>query len=148
MTEVVKFCFVHPEAKRPAYAKPGDSGMDVFTTADIVLPPLRAVAIPTGCAFALPEGYEWQVRPKSGYSGRNILCHLGTCDEQYRGEVLVILTLIAHPDADSFRIAKGLKVAQIVLAKVARAELVQVASVAELGTTERGAGGFGSSGLL
>jgi dUTP pyrophosphatase len=143
----VKICLLHPDAKMPAYAKPGDSGMDVCTTQDITLYPLEAVKIRTGVAFGLPGGYEIQVRPKSGYSARSILCAWGTCDEQYLGEVMVVLTLIAPPDSPPVQILKGQKVAQLVLAKVAHAELVSVKTQAELGETERGTAGWGSTGL-
>lgn len=143
----VKIHRLHPDAVLPAYAKPGDSGMDVFATHDATLYPLEAVKICTGIAGRLPEGYEIQVRPKSGYSERNILCYFGTCDEGYIGEWKVVLTLIAPPDSPPVEIKKGQKVAQVVLASVARMHPQEVANLEDLGTTERGAGGFGSTGL-
>jgi dUTP pyrophosphatase len=138
---------LQPRAILPEYAKPGDSGMDVYAVEDVEMWPLRPVRVRLGWAFALPEGYEFQVRPKSGYSNRNVLIFFGTVDEGYRGEVGVNMTLIAPEDEQPMRILAGQKVAQIVIARVCQGRAVVVNSLEDLGDTERGAGGFGSTGL-
>ena len=127
----------------PAYATIGAAGMDVVAAEDVTLAPGARHAVATGLALAIPEGYEIQVRPRSGLAlkhGITVPNTPGTIDSDYRGELKVIL--INH-DTEPFVIARGDRVAQLVLAPVVQAAWDEVA---ELDTTERGAGGFGSTG--
>jgi dUTP pyrophosphatase len=128
----------------PAYATPGAAGMDVVSAEDLTLSPGRRHAVATGFAMAIPEGYEVQVRPRSGLAlkhGITCLNTPGTIDSDYRGEVKVILANLG--DAP-FLIARGDRIAQLVPAPVQRAVFVAVDSLDE---TVRGAGGFGSTGV-
>jgi dUTP pyrophosphatase len=127
----------------PAYATTGAAGMDVVSAEDVVIAPGARHAVATGLAVAIPEGYEIQVRPRSGLAlkhGITVPNTPGTIDSDYRGELKVILINLGH---EPFTIARGDRVAQLVLAPVVQAEWDEVA---ELDTTERGAGGFGSTG--
>ena len=131
--------------KLPSYATADSAGVDLAAAVDtaVVLPPGERVAIPTGIALALPTGWEGQVRPRSGLAlehGITVLNSPGTIDADYRGEVRVIL---ANLGGTSFTIARGERIAQLVIAPVSRAEW-QI--VADLPQTQRGAGGFGSTG--
>lgn len=131
----------------PVYAKPGDSGMDIRANTPITLQPKETKLIPTGIYVGLPEGYEFQVRPRSGLSLKTklrIANSPGTVDEPYLGEICIIAEN-TH-GAVEMNIAIGERVAQLVLQEVPKAEWVQVFSKDELGQTERGAGGFGSTG--
>ena len=132
------------EAQLPSYAHKGDAGMDLRSAVDIEIAPGARALVKTGLAMALPEGYEAQVRPRSGLAlkqGVTVLNTPGTIDEGYRGEVGVIL--FNTGDAP-FKVSVGDKIAQMVIAPVTRAEVVEVL---ELDGTERGAGGFGSTGV-
>lgn len=150
----VKVFRVDPRAKMPVYAKPGDSGMDLAALVDVRLKPGSAVYIDTGLAFAVPAGYEAQVRPRSSLSRRGVVASWGTCDSGYRGTVGVILTMACQPPAphalfplDPFiDIKAGERVAQLVIAPVPAVTLEEVDSFEALGTTERGVSGWGSSG--
>lgn len=131
----------------PAYETEGAAGMDLRAAvpeeAPVVLAPGGRTLIPTGLKIALPAGYEAQVRPRSGLAlkyGVTCLNSPGTIDSDYRGEVGVIL---ANLGSDSFTIRRGERIAQLVIAAHARAELVEVEALDE---TARGAGGFGSTG--
>jgi len=127
----------------PAYASDGAAGMDVVAAADLTLAPGARAAIATGFAIAIPPGYEMQVRPRSGLAlkhGVTCLNTPGTIDSDYRGEIKVIL---ANLGSDPFPIARGERIAQLVPAPVMKAAFSEVA---ELGETQRGAGGFGSTG--
>jgi dUTP pyrophosphatase len=109
----------------------------------MLLEPNRVVLVPTGFALAIPEGFEAQVRPRSGLStkhGVTVPNAPGTIDADYRGEVMVALINLGRED---FTVEPGMRVAQLVFAPVARAD---IAEVAELSSTERGTGGFGSTG--
>lgn len=131
----------------PVYAKPGDSGMDIRANEPITLQPKETKLIPTGIYVGLPEGYEIQVRPRSGMSLKTklrVANSPGTVDSSYTGEICIIAEN-AH-SAVELNIAKGERVAQIVLQEVPIIEWDQVFSREELGETERGAGGFGSTG--
>jgi dUTP pyrophosphatase len=129
----------------PAYASEGAAGMDVRAA---VLEPLSIAPgavglVPTGLRIEVPRGYEVQVRPRSGLALRDrvtVLNAPGTIDADYRGEVQVIL---ANFGPGEFRVARGDRIAQLVVARVARCEL---ALVEELSATDRGAGGFGHTG--
>ena len=127
----------------PAYATPGSAGMDVLAAEDVTLAPGGRHAVASGFSVAIPEGYEIQVRPRSGLAlkhGISVPNTPGTIDSDYRGELKVIL--INH-GRDPFVIARGDRVAQLVLAPVTHALWDEVA---ELDDTARGAGGFGSTG--
>ena len=140
----VAFKRIHPEASLPAYAHDGDAGMDVRSVEDLTIPPGGRALVHTGLVMLLPPLYEAQVRPRSGLalrSGVTVLNTPGTIDAGYRGEVGVIL---ANFGDAPFAVAKGDKIAQIVIAPVTRAEIAEADVVDE---TERGAGGFGSTGV-
>ena len=140
----VLFRKIDESARLPEYAHPGDAGMDVFAIDESVIPPGGRVLVHTGLAMELPDGYEAQVRSRSGLAlkhGIAVLNSPGTIDAGYRGEVGVIL--INH-GTGAFKVEKGMKVAQIVIAAAIRAE---IAEVAETGGSERGSGGFGSTGV-
>ena len=127
----------------PAYATHGAAGMDVVAAEDIVLAPGERHAVATGFAIAIPPGFEVQVRPRSGLAlkhGITCLNTPGTIDEDYRGEVKVIL---ANLGSEPFEVRRGERIAQLVPAPVQKAEF---AEVAELDETNRGGGGFGSTG--
>jgi dUTP pyrophosphatase len=134
------------ELPMPAYATAGAAGIDLVAAndAEIELDPGKRAAIPCGISIALPEGFEAQVRPRSGLAlnhGVTVLNAPGTIDSDYRGEVKAILVNLG--DAP-FRITRGMKIAQLVIARHEHAELVETA---ELPGTARGAQGFGSTGL-
>ncbi|HEX8214169.1 MAG TPA: dUTP diphosphatase [Allosphingosinicella sp.] len=127
----------------PAYASAGAAGMDVVSAESLTLPPGARHAVSTGFAMAIPPGYEVQVRPRSGLAlkyGVTCLNTPGTIDSDYRGEVKVIL---ANMGSEPFEVARGERIAQLVPAPVLRAGFTEAA---ELDTTGRGAGGFGSTG--
>ena len=129
----------------PAYATAGSAGCDLVAAiaADLVLAPGARALVPTGIAIALPPGTEAQVRPRSGLALRHGVTCLnapGTIDSDYRGEIGVILV---NHGTEPFRIVRGLRIAQLVVAPVARVAWEQVAT---LPGTVRGAGGFGSTG--
>ena len=136
---------LHPEAQIPRYMTAMAAGMDVCALLDesICLKPGERYLVPTGLAFAIPEGYEVQVRPRSGLAvkhGISMVNAPGTIDADYRGEVRIIL--INHGQED-FVISSGDRIAQLVVAPVCQAQLV---CVEELSATERGSGGFGHTG--
>ena len=127
----------------PGYATEGAAGMDVVSAEDVTIEPGARHAVATGLAVAIPPGYEIQVRPRSGLAlkhGITVPNTPGTIDSDYRGELKVIL--INH-GSEPFAIARGDRVAQLVLAAVTRAGWNEVS---ELDETLRGAGGFGSTG--
>jgi dUTP pyrophosphatase len=135
---------VHPRARLPEYAHPGDAGLDLFSVEDAELKSGCSRLIRTGIAIGLPEGTEAQVRPRSGLALKHqitILNTPGTIDEGYRGEIGVIM--INH-GRDSFFIREGMKIAQMVIQRVLR---VEVEEVEELSDSFRGQGGFGSTGI-
>jgi dUTP pyrophosphatase len=134
-----------PELPLPAYATPGSAGMDLAADVaeDLVIPPGGRATVPTGLAFAVPAGHEVQVRPRSGLAskaGVTVLNAPGTIDADYRGEVRVILVNLG--DAP-FTIRRGDRIAQAVVAPVVQVGVVEVAALDE---TDRGSGGFGSTG--
>ena len=129
----------------PAYATAGAAAMVLLAAvaAPVVVPPGGRVLIPTGLRVALPAGHEWQIRPRSGLAlkhGVTLVNAPGTIDEDYRGEVGVILL---NTGAEDFVVERGMRVAQAVLAPVVRAVFEEVVVLPE---TSRGTGGFGSTG--
>lgn len=132
----------------PSYETSGAAGMDLHAAVSqdepMVLKPGARALVPTGFVFEVPVGYEAQIRPRSGLAIKNGITCLnspGTVDSDYRGEVKVILANLG--DAD-FIIERGMRIAQMVIAPVTQ---VTVAEVTETSSTERGAGGFGSTGV-
>ena len=131
----------------PAYQSSHAAGLDLLAAvheqAPMVLAPGRHAMVPTGLMIALPDGFEAQVRPRSGLAAKHgvtVLNSPGTVDADYRGEINVLLVNLG---TEPFTIRRGERIAQMVIAPVTRVELVRAAS---LSTTERGGGGFGSTG--
>jgi len=140
----LRFKRIHPDAVLPSYAHPSDAGMDVRSVADLTIAPGRRALVPTGLVMLLPPMYEAQVRPRSGLALKNgvtVLNTPGTIDSGYRGEIGIILMNLGE---DDFTVKKGDKIAQIVIAPVTQPEIVETDSIDE---TDRGAGGFGSTGV-
>lgn len=132
------------ELPLPGQAHPGDAGFDLRSTVDLVLRPGERATIPTGIAVAIPEGYAGLVQPRSGLAARHGLGLVNTpglVDPGYRGEVKVIA--INLDPGEPFEVRRGDRIAQLVIYPVPTAALREVA---ELPPSERGAGGFGSSG--
>ena len=130
----------------PKYETEGSSGMDLTANVDkvIEIQPGKSEIIPTGIALSIPKNYEIQIRPRSGLAAKNQISVLntpGTIDEDYRGEIKVILINLGEK---KFKIEKGLRIAQMVLCPVIKAELEEAD---ELDETKRGSGGFGSTGI-
>lgn len=139
-------CIVYPGAVLPSYESEGAAGADVraFLGEPLCIKSGFFAAVPTGLCFEIPEGYEIQVRPRSGLAakkGVTVLNAPGTIDSDYRGEVKVIL--INHGKED-FTVSNGDRIAQLIVSPVLRAEF---ATAQELSSTRRGAGGFGSTGV-
>lgn len=142
----VKFFKKEAGARIPAYETAGASGADLRARISeaVVIPPLGRARIPTGLIMELPEGYEAQVRPRSGLAARHgltILNSPGTIDADYRGELEIILINLGE---GPFTVNDGDRIAQLVIAPVSRAVLVETESLSETG---RGSGGFGSTGI-
>lgn len=142
----VKIVCLAPEFK-PMYATPNSAGMDLCANIDegsnVILHPGQRMLIPTGIRIELPEGYEAQVRPRSGLAlkhGITVLNAPGTVDADYRGEIGVVLY---NAGKEHFEISRGDRIAQMVIAKYKRIEWEEVS---ELSESERGQGGFGSTG--
>ncbi len=134
-----------PDVPLPKYGKPGDAGADLASRIDYVLPAGHRALIPTGISIALPDGYVALVHPRSGLAikhGISMVNTPGTVDASYRGELQVIL--INHDLTEDFHIKKGDRIAQLVIQKVEKADFVEVSS---LPGTDRGSGGFGSTGI-
>jgi dUTP diphosphatase len=136
-----------PDLPLPAYATAGSAGLDLLAAIEgnVMLAPGQYRAVPTGIALALPQGFEAQLRPRSGLAlrhGITVLNAPGTIDSDYRGEVTAVL--INHGDSH-FAITRGMKIAQLVIAPVAR---VEWAETTDLGATARGEAGFGSTGIV
>ena len=143
--EVVRLPHAH-DLELPAYATAAAAGADLLAAIDqdIELGPLERRIVPTGISIALPVGFEAQVRPRSGLaakSGVTVANAPGTIDADYRGEIGVILVNLSK---EPFRITRGMRIAQLVVARHARAVWREVS---ELDRTARGAGGFGSTGV-
>ena len=146
---VVRILRLHPERDAdlplPGYMSPAAAGCDLRAAVETtwVLAPMQRRAVPTGLALALPDGFEGQVRPRSGlalHQGLTVINAPGTIDSDYRGEVKVLMVNLG---TEPVTIERGQRIAQLVVAPVVRARLVEVASLDE---TARGEGGFGSTG--
>ncbi len=132
------------DASIPAYAHPGDAGMDLRSAEALVVEPGKRALVHTGLVMILPEGYEGQVRPRSGLAlrhGITVLNTPGTIDTGYRGELGVIL---ANFGDAPFVVQKGDKIAQLVIASFTQAEIAETDAI---DSTARGVGGFGSTGV-
>ncbi|MBO6917126.1 MAG: dUTP diphosphatase [Rhizobiaceae bacterium] len=132
----------------PSYETDGSAGMDIRAAVSgdesLILSPNQRALVPTGLVFEIPKGFEVQIRPRSGLAFKNGITCLntpGTIDSDYRGEIKVLLINLG---AEEFEITRGMRVAQMIVAPVTQAQLNEVS---ELGDTERGAGGFGSTGV-
>lgn len=139
----VKIKQIHENAIIPKYQTTGSAGMDLHAVEDVELWVGESKVIPTGIAISVPEGHEAQIRPRSGLAANRqitVLNSPGTIDSDYTGEIKVIL--INHSD-EIFRIKRGDRIAQIVFSPVSRAHFEVVSG---LESTDRGAGGFGSTG--
>lgn len=127
----------------PLYAKPGDAGFDLRSTSDVEIAPQGTVMVGTGLAVEIPEGYVGLVFPRSGlasHSGVNLVNNVGVVDSGYRGEVMLPLYNAGH---DLVTVARGVRCAQMIVMPFAQCEFEEAE---ELSDTERGDGGFGSSG--
>ena len=133
------------EVSLPKYETSGSSGMDLSANIDtnINIDPGKTAVVPTGLAISIPKGFEVQIRPRSGLAAKqkiSVLNTPGTIDADYRGEIKVILINLGQ---DSFKVEKGFRIAQMVVCPVVQAQLKEVNDLSE---TERGEGGFGSTG--
>ena len=133
------------EVSLPKYETSGSSGMDLSANIDakINIEPGKTAIIPTGLALSIPKGFEIQIRPRSGLAAKqkiSVLNTPGTIDSDYRGEIKVILINLSK---ESFKVEKGLRIAQMVVCPVVQAQLKEVNDLNETG---RGEGGFGSTG--
>jgi dUTP pyrophosphatase len=140
----LKIKLINKDALLPFQANPGDAGLDLFSVEEKIIKSGEVELISTGIIIELPEGTEAQVRPRSGLALRHSVTLLnspGTIDEGYRGEIKVIL--INHGKED-FKVEKQMRIAQMVIAPVARVNIIQVE---EISSSVRGEGGFGSSGV-
>lgn len=136
---------VDPDIPIPAYAHPGDAGVDLVTVSDIELAPGQRVVVGTGLAIALPYGYAAFIHPRSGLAARaglSVINAPGTVDAGYRGEIQVCL--VNHDSREPVRLRRGDRIAQLV---VQRVEQVRFEEVAELPASARGTNGYGSTGL-
>jgi dUTP pyrophosphatase len=133
-----------PSVPLPSYAKPGDAGADLVTRVDVTIKPGERVLVPTGISLALPKGYVALVHPRSGLAikhGISLVNTPGTVDAAYRGEVACIM--INHDLTNEVSFKKGDRIAQLVIQKVEEAQFIEVEA---LPGSDRGAGGFGSTG--
>lgn len=140
----VKVKKLHTEAKIPSYANPGDAGFDFSSVEDFRLLPGKIAIVPTGLAFEIPEGYEVQVRSRSGLAakqGISVLNSPGTLDSGFRGEIKIILF---NNSRNIYEFKAGDRIAQGVLNEVPKAVFIPIE---ELSSSVRGEGGFGSSGV-
>jgi len=140
----VQLKMLDPEIEAPSYAHPGDAGADLRARVDVLIAPGERVLVPTGVSIALPEGFVALIHPRSGLAtkhGLTIVNAPGTVDAGYRGEIAV--TLLNTDARQSINLARGDRIAQMVIQRVEYARFVPVA---ELPDSVRGAGGFGSTG--
>jgi dUTP pyrophosphatase len=138
---------IHEDAKVPSYAYQSDSGFDLRSTIEIIIPPFGRALIPTGIKLSIPEEHEIQIRPKSGLAlnqGLTVLNTPGTVDSGYVGEIKVI---VFNTTQTSVTVAKGMKIAQAVLCPVVCGKYVSVELMDKVGNKDRMDNGFGSTGL-
>jgi dUTP pyrophosphatase len=138
---------IHEDAVMPSYAYPSDSGFDVYSVEEVILPPFGRALVPTGLKLGFDEGFEIQIRPKSGLAinqGLTVLNTPGTVDSGYNGEIKVI---IFNTNNATVTIPKGMKVAQAVLCPVVNGKYVKFQVLDKLEDKDRGDNGFGSTGI-
>lgn len=143
----LKFTKIHPDAITPNYNYESDSGFDLHSIEDVVIPSLGRALVKTGIKLGIPPTTEIQIRPKSGLSlksGLTVLNTPGTVDQGYTGEIMVI---VFNASDTTKTISKGMKVAQAVLCPVFPGRMVELHEVVELNANERGDNGFGSTGI-
>lgn len=142
----VQYKVLHESATEPKYNYPSDSGFDLHSIEDMIIPPLSRKLAPTGLSFKIKDGFEIQVRPKSGLAwndGLTVLNTPGTIDSGYNGEIKVILY---NSTQNSMQIKKGQKIAQACICPVANGRWINLTKVDSLEETDRGENGFGSTG--
>lgn len=141
------YAILNDDAVEPFYNYPSDSGFDLYSTTDLEIPPFGRVLVPTGLAFDIQDGYEIQVRSKSGLAlkqGLMVLNSPGTVDNGYTGEVQVI---VFNTNNHIVTIPKGMKIAQAVLCPVVNGKWVYLSKQTKINDKERGENGFGSTGI-
>jgi dUTP pyrophosphatase len=141
------FVKLNSDAVEPSYNYDGDSGFDLYSTEEVILPSFGRALVPTGLAFEIKDGYEIQVRSKSGLAikqGLMVLNSPGTVDNSYTGEIKVILFNVNNHE---FVVNKGMKIAQAVLTSVVNGKWVNLVNKKEINKTDRGDKGFGSTGI-
>ena len=146
-TKTIEVELVHDDAVFPQYAYDSDSGFDLHSTQDLTIGPFGRILVPTGIKVSFDEGYEIQVRPKSGLAikqGLTVLNTPGTVDQGYTGEIQVI---VFNTNNYTVMIPKGMKVGQAVLCPVINGKYVRFEKVDTLGEKDRGDNGFGSTGI-
>lgn len=134
-----------PEVSLPTYAHPGDAGADLASTVDVIIGPGERILVPTGIAIALPDGLAAFVHPRSGLAlkhGLSIVNTPGTIDAGYRGEIHVLL--INHDLTDAVTVTRGDRIAQLVIQRVETVDFVEADTLPD---SQRGAGGYGSTGV-
>ena len=147
LSQDIEIELIHPDAIFPSYNYPSDSGFDLYSVEEITLEPFGRAAVPTGLKFSFNEGYEIQVRTKSGLAlnqGLLVANSPGTVDQGYTGEIKVV---VFNANPTKFTITKGMKVAQAVLCPVKNGKFVNLLSVDKIGEKDRGDNGFGSTGI-
>jgi dUTP pyrophosphatase len=143
----LRFVKCHPDAVSPNYNYPTDSGFDLHSTESIMIPPLSRMVVGTGLKFNIKDGYEIQIRPKSGLAlkqGLTVLNTPGTIDSGYDGEVKVILY---NSTQNTIKVDKGQKIAQACVCPVANGRWINPVEVSEISGKDRGDKGFGSTGI-
>ena len=146
-TQTIEIELVHEDAVFPSYNYPTDSGFDLYSIEEITLEPFGRALVPTGLKFNFNEGYEVQIRTKSGLAvnqGLMVLNSPGTIDQGYTGEIKVP---VFNANPTKFTITKNMKVAQAVLCPVKNGRFVNLVPVDEIGEKDRGNNGFGSTGI-
>ena len=144
----IKVELTHEDAVLPKYAYPSDSGFDLHATEEVIIGPFGRALVPTGLKVSFEEGYEIQVRPKSGLAikqGLTVLNTPGTVDQGYTGEIQVI---VFNTNNTTVTIPKGMKVGQAVLCPVVQGKFVMIETVETVEDKDRGTNGFGSTGII
>jgi dUTP pyrophosphatase len=147
-TRTVMVELLHEDAVLPKYAYPSDSGFDLHATEEVIIGPFGRALVPTGLKVSFEEGYEIQVRPKSGLAikqGLTVLNTPGTVDQGYTGEIQVI---VFNTNNTTVTIPKGMKVGQGVLCPVVQGKYVNIEQVGQIEDKDRGNNGFGSTGII
>tara|TARA_B110000444_G_scaffold261328_1_gene312661 strand:+ start:3552 stop:4001 length:450 start_codon:yes stop_codon:yes gene_type:complete len=141
----IEFAKLSQDAKLPTQGSPQAAGWDLYALEEIIVERRKSSMIKTGLAVAIPEGWEGQIRCRSSLGKKGMIMPngIGTIDSDYRGELMVLATWIG--EGDSFTVSKGERVAQLLFAPVPKVTIVET-EYENLGDTERGKGGFGSSG--